>query len=237
MSDYAISAPPPSRPADGLRVAAVVAGSTLALVAFVLLLAGAGLRWADSHKDGDGFLTTSTERFHTQAYALATDDLDVDSHGAGWVVDTESYGKLRLRATSNDGKPVFVGIAPTDAVRRYLGDSAYSRVTDIDAAPFRASYVDHTGSARPGAPGEQGFWAASESGAGRQTLTWDVRHGNWSVVVMNADGSRGVDAGVSAGADVPILSTIGWSALGVGALLAATAGGLLFLGIRRPRET
>ena len=237
MSDYVISAPSPSRPRSGLRVGAVVAGTTLALVAFVLFLAGAGLRWAEGHKDRDGFLTTSTERFHTEAYALATDDLDIDGGDTGWIVDTDSYGKVRLRATSNDGKPVFVGIGPTDAVHRYLSDSAYSSVTDIDASPFRASYVDHAGSARPGAPGDQGFWAASKSGAGRQTLTWDVRHGNWSVVVMNADGSRGVDAGVSAGADVPILSTIGWSALGVGALLAATAGGLLFLGIRRPRET
>jgi hypothetical protein len=237
MSDYVISAPSPSRPRDGLRVAAVVAGSTLALVAFLLLLAGAGLRWVDGHKDRDGFLTTSTERFHTQAYALATDDLDIDARGAGWLVDTDSYGKVRLRATSNDGKAVFVGIAPTDAVRRYLSDTAYSSVTDIDAAPFRASYVDHSGSARPGAPAGQGFWAASAQGAGPQTVTWDVRHGNWSVVVMNADGSRGVDAGVSAGADVPILSALGWSALGVGTLLAATAGGLLFLGIRRPRET
>jgi hypothetical protein len=236
MSDFAITAPPPPRPAGGLRVAAIVAGASLALVAFVLLLAGAGLRWVDGHKDADGFLTTSTERFDTPTYALATDNLDVDRRGSGWVFDHNRYGKVRLRATSNDGKPVFVGVGPADAVRRYLSDSAYASVTDIDAHPFRASYLDHSGTARPGAPGQQGFWAASASGAGRQTLTWDVRHGDWSVVVMNADGSRGVDAGVSAGADVPIISTLGWSALGIGAGLALTAGGLLFLGIRRPRE-
>jgi hypothetical protein len=237
MSDFAITAPPPSRPAGGPRVAAIVAGATLALVAFVLLLAGAGLRWVDGHKDSDGFLSTSTERFHTSTYALATDNLDVDSHGSGWVFDRDSYGKVRLRATSNDGKPVFVGIAHSAAVRHYLSGAPYASVTDIDAHPFRASYVGHAGTARPATPAEQGFWAASADGPGRQTLTWDVRHGDWSVVVMNADGSRGVDTGVSVGADVPILSTLGWSALGIGTLLAATAGGLLFLGIRRPRET
>jgi hypothetical protein len=236
MSDFAITAPPPSRPAGGARVAAVVAGASLALVAFVLLLAGAGLRWVDGHKDADGFLSTTTERFHTSTYALATDNLDIDGHGSGWVVSSDRYGQVRLRAASNDGKPVFVGIAPTAAVHRYLGDSAYTTVDDIDADPFRATYVDHAGG-RPGAPADQDFWAASASGAGRQSVTWDVRHCDWSVVVMNADGSRAVDAGVSAGADVPILTTLGWSALGIGALLAATAGGLLFLGIRRPSKT
>ena len=51
-----------------------------------------------------------------------------------------------------------------------------------------------------GAPGAQRFWAASAQGGGTQALTWDVEDGDWSVVVMNADGSPGVDAGVSAGA-------------------------------------
>ena len=237
MSEFAITAPPPSRPADGARVAAVVAGASIALVAFVLLLAGAGLRWVNGHKDAGGFLTTSTERFHTGTYALATDNLDIDGHGSGGLVSSDRYGKVRLRATSNDGKPVFVGIARSAAVRNYLSGSAYASVADIDADPFHADYVDHAGRGRPGAPADQSFWVASTHGAGRQSLTWDVRHGEWSVVVMNADGSRGVDAGVSAGADVPILSTLGWSALGIGTLLAAAGGGLLFLGIRRPRAT
>ena len=46
-------------------------------------------------------------------------------------------------------------------------------------------------------------------GTGTQTLDWDVEDGNWSVVVMNADGSAGVDAGVSAGANLPFLDDLG----------------------------
>jgi hypothetical protein len=52
--------------------------------------------------------------------------------------------------------------------------------------------------------------------------------------VMNADGSRGVDAGVCAGANVPVLSAVGWGALGGGLLLLAVAGGLIYVGIRLP---
>jgi hypothetical protein len=83
-------------------------------------------------------------------------------------------------------------------------------------------------------PADQRFWAASAHGPGKQTLTWDVEHGSWSVVVMNADGSRAVDAGVSAGANVPILPAIGWGALGGGLVLLVAAGGLVALGVRKP---
>jgi hypothetical protein len=75
---------------------------------------------------------------------------------------------------------------------------------------------------------------ASAHGTGSQTLTWKVRSGGWSVVVMNADGSRGVDAGVSVAADVPILVPLGWSLMGGGALLALLAAGLTAVGVRSP---
>jgi hypothetical protein len=54
--------------------------------------------------------------------------------------------------------------------------------------------------------------------------------------VMNADGSRGVDAGVSAGADVPILPAVAWGALGVGLVLLIAAGGLVAVGVRAGRR-
>jgi hypothetical protein len=44
-----------------------------------------------------------------------------------------------------------------------------------------------------------------------------------------------VDAGVSAGADVPILSAVGWGALGGGLVLLIASGALVFVGVRRPR--
>jgi hypothetical protein len=135
---------------------------------------------------------------------------------------------------------VFVGVARTDDVDRYLRGTAYTTVTDIDADPFGVwfdpSYRDSTGEARPAPPAKRDFWAASASGAGEQSVEWKVRDGDWSVVVMNADGSRGVDTSVSAGAKLPFVGPAGWTSVGVGLFAAVTAGALLLVGLRGPRR-
>jgi len=63
-----------------------------------------------------------------------------------------------------------------------------------------------------------------------------VDDGDWSVVVMNADGSRGVAADVSAGAKLPFLDEVGWSAIGGGSALLIGAAALIVLGVRSPRN-
>jgi hypothetical protein len=223
----------PARRSSGGRTAAVIAGAIAALVAFGLIAVGGVLLWGNAQKDRDGFISTGSDRFHTRTYALATDDLDVDTDAPSWVED--SLGRIRLRAESHAGKPVFVGIAPTRDVNAYLRGTAHATVTDVDYEPFRASYRTHSGARRPAAPSAQRFWVANAEGAGRQTLTWKVRDGSWSIVVMNADGSANVDAGVSAGTDAPWLSAAGWGSLGGGLLLLAVAGALVAVGVRRPR--
>jgi hypothetical protein len=98
-------------------------------------------------------------------------------------------------------------------------------VTDIDVGPFRADYRTTGGDVRPAAPATQDIWTASTSGSGTQQLTWDVEDGDWSVVVMNADGSAGVDTHISAGADVPIVDDLatGFTFGGIGLLVVGGA--------------
>ena len=218
------------------RIASLVAASVLGLLSLGLLAAGGGLLWADSKKDGEGYLSTGFDPFKTDTRALATEDLDIDATGAGWLIDDDRYGKVRLRARSQDGRPVFVGIAPTQDAERYLRGVNHDLVTDLEYDPFRADYREQAGSRRAAEPGNQRFWAASAQGAGTQTLTWDVEHGNWSVVVMNADASPGVDVELRAGAEVPFLEPVGWGALIAGLVSFALAALLVVLGLRAPRR-
>jgi hypothetical protein len=223
---------PSARGTSPGRILAIVAGATAALLATGMLAAGGLLLWADGKKDDAGYLSTASKPFSTSTYAIATDSLDIDSGASSVITSQDEYGKVRLKVTPHGDAPVFVGIAPTDAVSSYLDRSAHATLTDIDVDPFRATYQPHGGAAQPAPPTGQHIWAASTHGTGRQTLTWDVKHGNWSIVVMNADGSAGVDVGVSAGANVPVLDWIGWVALGGGLVLLIAAGGLMFVGLR-----
>jgi hypothetical protein len=197
---------------DRTGAAALVAAAVTGLIAFALLLGGGLVLWANGHyKDADGYLSTGSQRFDSPEYALTTPSLSVD---AGFFIDSSRYGALRLNAMAKGGKPLFVGVARTRDVDAWLRGTAYSEVSDVDFAPFHARYALHRGSRRPGPPARQTFWAAS----GSKALYWDVEGGDWSVVVMNADGSRGVAAALSAGAKVPYLSALGYGTLTAGLL-------------------
>ena len=56
----------------------MVAAGLAGLLSLGLLAAGGLLLWGDSRKDDQGYLSTRTERFATNTYALTTDNLDVD---------------------------------------------------------------------------------------------------------------------------------------------------------------
>jgi hypothetical protein len=228
----------PARRRRGGRIAAIVAGGLAAVLAIGFIAGGALLLWGDSKKDDQGYLSTGKDHYAASTYALATENLDVDLDGAGWIMDRDDLGNVRLAVESSAAdKPVFVGIAHTSDVSRYLQGTSYTSVTDIDYSPFHASYSDRDqgGDRRPARPADQDFWAASAHGSGTQTVAWDLEDGDWSIVVMNADGSRGVDTDISAAAKIPFLGTLGWVSLGGALVLLITAGTLLYMGLRSPR--
>jgi hypothetical protein len=233
MSESRLPTPPRRR--TGGQIAALIVGSVLAVVSLGLLVAGGVGLWANGQKDDQGYLSTRTERFHTSTAALRTGNLDVDLGGTSTFLGSDLYGKVRLRATPHAGRDLFVGIARTHDVTEYLRNTAHATVTDLDYHPFHARYATTHGAERAAAPTKQRIWAAQAHGPGAQTLTWDVADGDWSVVVMNADGSPGIDAGVRAGASVPFLDDVAWAAIGGGAVLLLASGALIYVGARRPR--
>jgi hypothetical protein len=223
------------------RITLVVGGAVAALFASLVLFLGGLSLWGDSQKDERGYVMTDTERFDAGTRALASENLDVNLDGAEWLVDETDLGRVTLDVESRADKPVFVGIARTGDVSEYLRGVAHTEVSDIDyGGPFTddfdAAYHDLNGRGRPTPPAESDIWVASEQGPGRQTVDWDVKDGDWSVVVMNADGSRGVDADISAGAKVSFLDELGWTLVGTGGVALVIGVGLMVLGIRRPRN-
>jgi len=218
------AAPVASRWTAG-RIVAVVVGALVVLVASGLMAGGMGVLWADQVARGsDGYLTSPTRSLSTGQYALATERITLGLTGqdVGSGLVDQSLGTVRVRVTGTVAdRDVFVGVARSAEVSRYLAVAGYSTVTNFGAGT--TTYREHSGSAPSGAPGEQTFWAGTASGAGTQTLTWTPESGQWTVVVMNADASAGVAVRADIGATAPVLGWI-WIALLVTGLVLLAIG-------------
>jgi hypothetical protein len=216
------------------RIVLIVLGSIGVLFGLALLAGGGFLLWADRTQRDDGYLTTPNKRFATPTYALTRTRIDTDSDAPGWLLNDNWFGKVRIRVESPGSKTLFVGIAPEVEVARWLGGVAHASVQDVDFDPFRVTYRPTSGGPPHSPPTEQTFWAASASGVGTQTLTWKVRDGDWAVVLMNADRSSGVVAGVDVGVKMSFLLWVGIGALLGGALVVGGSTALIVLAARRP---
>ena len=197
----------------GLTIGAWVA----AVLGAIVVAAGGTAIWANTwERDGNGYFSANAHRYQTHTRAIATEGITVGSY-----VPTSLAGNVRLDVSGD--KPLFVGIAPKATVDAYLARVAHTEATNLDLDPFKVTYVDHTGTVDPGRPASELFWAAAVSGTS-SPLTWKLRSGTWSIVVMNADGSRDVAATIGVGVKVPALLWVGIGlSLFGGALLAAAA--------------
>jgi hypothetical protein len=194
----------------------------IAIVAMGLIVGGVALSWAyGTQRDANGFLTSPDYGLATSGYALVSGDVDLASHPGDWW--PSGLADVSFDVQSNQGNDVFVGIGPSDDVDAYLGTVTRSEVTRLGVRGSDVSYHQLDGGAPAAPPGDETFWVASSAGAGMQRLTWDVDQGSWSVVVMNADGSAGVDVDLEAGVRISILLGVAISMIIGGLLLGAAA--------------
>jgi hypothetical protein len=212
------------------RVAAVVVGGLLVLVALVLLGAGGTVVWADQTQRDDGYVTTDVHGFSTSGSALATEETQLGSAGVGWLYSPHLLGKIRIRVTPEAAAPLFVGIARSADVDRYLAGVSHTLISDF----FEGKAKLIGGSKPRSTPGTQHLWVASSTGPGTRSLVWSPRKGTWAVVVMNADARPGIGVRADLGARFPAAL---WFAIGLlvagGVFLAG--GALLIVGAIRAR--
>ena len=204
------------------KVVAVVVGSLILLVGVALLFGGGALVGVDrGFTDAEGFLTVPSAHLERDMYAVAAEAV----FEGDWIWWYRHPTTVRIRMTGE--RPVFLGIAPRADLETYLSDVSYSEIEDIDFHDYRkdrvwtAEYADHIGPEIPTPPSDQTFWHASAQGDGTQTLTWEIEPGDWMLVVMNADGSRGIEVTGTVGAETPWLLAVGIALLAAGVVLVA----------------
>jgi hypothetical protein len=222
----------PARQLDLGRVLQLVLGSLGVLAALASLAGGGALTWAlQTHRDDSGYFTTNTHHYQTSSYALSTESLDVGGI-TGELGDR--LVRLRLTATSNDAaKPLFIAIARTEDVDRYLAHVEHDELRDIESDTSSIDYRRLGEGAPTALPATQSIWRAHTTGAGTQTITWPVEKGHWSAVAMNADSSRNVSIDAQLAARVSHVWLIVIGLFVVGGLSLAGGGALVCSGARR----
>jgi hypothetical protein len=231
--------PPPDQPPGGKkrgwtagRIIAVVFGGILTLFGLALLLGGGVTLWADqTQRDDAGFVTTGRHALSTDTFAIASDRVDLGT-GPEWLYAADVLGDVRLRVTpSNPTTMTFVGIGREDDVDRYLDGVRHATVSDFgdDATSYRLS----PGGPPSGQPTDQSFWDVASAGSGTRVLTWVPKGGAWEAVVMNQDGSSGIDVDADIGAEIPSLLWISVGLLIGGGVFLALGVLLLVIPIRR----
>jgi hypothetical protein len=223
--------PPPAQPWGPGRVIALVVGILVLLPAIGLTFAGGVLLWADGPaRNDDGYLYSASDDFSSDGFAITSTSIDLAT-GADWMPVSSALGSARLKVTGASGSDVFVGIAPVADTTAYLGAVDRTIVTDLGSG---SPPVIRTGAGAPASPpGEQTFWVAQAEGSGTQTLTWKPAAGNWTLVVMNADGSAGVSVDARVGATVPALTGLAWGVFAGGLVLLVIGVLVVVLAVRR----
>jgi hypothetical protein len=218
------------------RILVLLLGITGVLVAIGLLFGGGAVLWVDTTlPDREGFINTRTVKLQSGAYAVVTKPAEIDLGGV-WIFDYKTLATLRIESTNTDpSRGVFLGITTASDLDRYLDDVAHDEIVDLSIRPYRVDYQTHPGNSVPTAPNTETFWVASVAGTGRQTLTWDLAPGSYSLVLMNEDGSAGVDLETRIGAKVPLLRGVGIGLVTGGAVALLLGSFLIHLAVRRQR--
>jgi hypothetical protein len=171
-------------------------------------------------RDDDGFFRTDEILLATPTSAITSDSLNRGGRpgNADWVTERGDFVTVTLDLRpAGSVQELFAGIGPTDDGTRYLASAAHDRVSDYDDSNSTVTYERQEGSVTPAPPGDQPFWVAKVATAPPGALTSDVQGGNWTVVVMNADGSSGVDANARVGIKIDWLLPVAIVLIVVGA--------------------
>ncbi len=201
-------------------VALIILGGVVGLIGLALLAGGGTVLWADqTQRDSNGYFTSSSHRIASDSYAVTHEGVSI--HHLPQFVKDGKFFRVRIDARSGQQRPLFVGIARESDVRAYLANVAHANLREYDVGTSDQKYDSVRGAARPARPASRHIWAASTTGS--EPLKWRLREGNWSVVLMNADASKGVNADVKLGAKVGYLGRTSVILLAFGGALLSLA--------------
>ncbi len=210
------------------RIVATALASIAGLTGIALIAAGAtGVVFDQTQRSG-GYLTSASAPYYTNTYALTSKTYEI--HGVGGTIAGDLLGTIRVRARSAERSSS--ASRPAEPCRPTSPMSRTPKPVTVGAQ----RRLPHAPRPRANRAAEHTELLGREPRRQRnRELNGKAHSGSWRVVVMNADGSRGVGADLSAGANAPDLLLVALGALVGGSLILLLSAGALYLVNRHTR--
>ena len=222
-------------------------GGFFILIAVPILFSGGALMGVTGIFDqGGGYIgienvnfATSTQMLIGREMSVVIDDYDSPPSWL-WEPDFSDLVTIKIKADSNTGDGVFIGIVEAGDAYAAFGDAAYDQITKFNMENLRGrnpevTYRYHPGETLTIVPTDLDIWVAEVSGSGEQTLTWSPELGTYWLVIMNEDGSANVDIDAGVAVKMPILDNIGKGLFMGGLVLLAVGVAIVYFGAIKPR--
>jgi hypothetical protein len=232
---------------NGGKKITFIMGGFFILTAILILVGGGTLMGVTGIFDqGGGYVGIENVNFETNTQMLIWKQLDIifDDYNSPpnwlWEPNIGDLVSIKIKADSNTGDNIFIGVVETSDTYAVLGEASYDQITQFRMDDFRDIIPDITYRHNPGetltvAPTDLDIWVAEVSGSGEQTLTWSPEKGTYWLVIMNEDGSVNVDVDAGVSVKMPILDYVGKGLL-IGGLMPLGVGvTIVYLGAIKPR--
>ncbi len=217
----------------------------LLIVSFGLIMGGTSLRSIqDIMTDEEGFIMSHTQRVQVSSYAIVVENMDfnIDPIALRWFERQGGFLRFKVETESNiPGKEIFLGVARHSDAFNYIDPMEYHEIRDFNmgwetSGTPHLGYILHPGEAPIVPPTVFSWWVVLGIAEDQQTVTWEPESGSYYLVMMNSDGSAGIDADVRIGVEVPFFAGIGNILLTAGIFIGVIGALMLYFTIRRTQS-
>jgi hypothetical protein len=206
------------------KVVLIVIGAVLLLCGLGCAVPGALLTAVTG---SDNTLVSGFHDVGTPTPALVSETARISDTSPTAGIDV---GETTLRVSVRSSDEIFLGVAAASDVDRYLEAVEYDEIRDLEISPYRVDTIRRDGLSVVAPPTEETFWLAEATGTA-PNLEWDLQDGDYRFVLMNADGSPGVQGEAQFGVTVAGLFGIGVGWLMATGLVAVVGLVLLIVGV------
>ena len=227
-----------------IHIGIILIAVVMLITSFGLIMGGTSLRTVQSlFVDDEGYFISDPAEIDVSGYAIVLEDMDIDVDPVAWRWFQRRGGLLTFKIvteSNNPSKEIFVGIARKQDVASYLEGMEYQRIVDtdfdIENYDFTLSdsdFVLHDGGAPSAPPTIHSYWAAHGADSELQEIIWEPQAGNYYAVIMNADGSEGIEADIQVGAKVPFFGSLGNILFTAGVFIGAIGVLMIYFTLKR----